>query len=176
MTAAPFITREKRPSLGAARAEEDRSERTTHAIPGGITPLYKRPCFGMIDRYGGSGGRVCRMRLVFSIASQACSAPLCLDHHFALHEICWEEMLTAYRNATLCILRAVITVTFSSTVLVQLNMITETFPRFVSLHGLLSCGRQPDPILYRSAVRAAWSGLAPTDLFPMTNEDGRATG
>ncbi|HKY71292.1 MAG TPA: acetate uptake transporter [Nitrospira sp.] len=36
--------------------------------------------------------------------------------------------LTAYRNATLCILHAVITVTFSSSVLVQVGLITETFP------------------------------------------------
>jgi succinate-acetate transporter protein len=36
--------------------------------------------------------------------------------------------LTAYRNVTLCILHIVITVTFSSSVLVQLNLITETVP------------------------------------------------
>jgi hypothetical protein len=36
--------------------------------------------------------------------------------------------LTAYRNATLCMLHFVITLTFSSTVLVQVGMITETVP------------------------------------------------
>ena len=36
--------------------------------------------------------------------------------------------LTAYRNATLCILHAIITITFSSTVLAQLDIIGETFP------------------------------------------------
>jgi len=36
--------------------------------------------------------------------------------------------LTAYRNATLCMLHFVITITFSSTVLVQLGLITETPP------------------------------------------------
>ena len=36
--------------------------------------------------------------------------------------------LTAYRNATLCILHIIIAVTFSSTVLARLDMITETLP------------------------------------------------
>lgn len=36
--------------------------------------------------------------------------------------------LTAHRNATLCILHVVITLTFSSTVLARLDMIGETFP------------------------------------------------
>ena len=38
--------------------------------------------------------------------------------------------LTAYRSVTLCMLHMVITVTFSSSVLVQLNLITKT------VHGL----------------------------------------
>jgi succinate-acetate transporter protein len=47
--------------------------------------------------------------------------------------------LTAYRNATLCILHFVITVTFSSTVLVQLNLITETLPGlFHMIVGLMA--------------------------------------
>ncbi|MFO0705935.1 MAG: acetate uptake transporter [Nitrospira sp.] len=36
--------------------------------------------------------------------------------------------LTAYKNATLCILHVVITITFSSTVLARLGFIGETFP------------------------------------------------
>jgi len=41
--------------------------------------------------------------------------------------------LTAYRNATLCILHIVITVTFSSTVLARLNLIGETLPGILHL-------------------------------------------
>jgi uncharacterized protein len=47
--------------------------------------------------------------------------------------------LTAYRNATLCILHAVITVTFSSSVLVQVGLITETLPgMFHMVVGLMA--------------------------------------
>jgi uncharacterized protein len=41
--------------------------------------------------------------------------------------------LTAYRNATLCILHVIITMTFSSTVLARLDMIGETIPGVLHL-------------------------------------------
>lgn len=47
--------------------------------------------------------------------------------------------LTAYRNATLCILHIVIAVTFSSTALARLDMIGETFPGLLHiLVGLMA--------------------------------------
>ena len=41
--------------------------------------------------------------------------------------------LTAYRNATLCILHMIITVTFSFTVLARLDLITEAVPGFLHI-------------------------------------------
>lgn len=47
--------------------------------------------------------------------------------------------LTAYRNTTLCILHMVITITFSSTVLARLDLITETLPGLLHIVvGLLA--------------------------------------
>lgn len=47
--------------------------------------------------------------------------------------------LTAHRNATLCILHIVITLTFSSTVLARLDLIGETFPGLLHiLVGLMA--------------------------------------
>ena len=47
--------------------------------------------------------------------------------------------LTAYRNATLCILHMMITITFSSTVLARLDIIGETFPGMLHIFvGLMA--------------------------------------
>src|SRR4029079_16818399 len=49
LTAAPFITRVKRPSLGAAKAGEETHANRTTATDSSLTPVCQRSWFRMFD-------------------------------------------------------------------------------------------------------------------------------